>query len=381
MKISQHVLTDIPSVIHLLNNYNAQQFDLHLVFSHKKYFEDENLKKQLKSTFENTILMGCSTAGEIGSKKVLDDTFVLTSIKFENTRVKKSVFNLNDNKDSRKAGETLAKELLDPDLKHVFILSEGLNVNGTHLIEGINSILDHKINVSGGLAGDNGNFVKTYVADLENNFISNCVSAIGFYGGNISTSSASYGGWDSFGIDRVVTKSIENVVYEIDGKPALELYKTYLGDLSSELPASALFFPIEMRESEHSELLVRTILGISENDQSLTFASNIPEGSSIRLMKTNVNRVIDGAEKATQIIKKSIIKEPELVIMVSCIGRKLVLKKLTQDEVEAVTSSFDDDVFFTGFYSYGELSKQNGFSACSLHNQTMTLTSISEILP
>ena len=80
-------------------------------------------------------------------------------------------------------------------------------------------------------------------------------------------------------------------------------------------------------------------------------------------------------------IKKSIIKEPELVIMVSCIGRKLVLKKLTQDEVEAVTSSFDDDVFFTGFYSYGELSKQNGFSACSLHNQTMTLTSISEILP
>lgn len=96
-------------------------------------------------------------------------------------------------------------------------------------------------------------------------------------------------------------------------------------------------------------------------------------------MKTNVNRVIDGAEKAADIIKDSIKENVDLVLMVSCVGRKLVLKQLTQDEVEAVTSSFNNNTVFTGFYSYGELSKLKGHNECYLHNQTMTLTAISEI--
>ena len=110
-----------------------------------------------------------------------------------------------------------------------------------------------------------------------------------------------------------------------------------------------------------------------------SISSDIPEGSFVRLMKTNVNRVIDGAEKAANIIKESGIENVDLVLMVSCVGRKLVLKQLTQDEVEAVTSSFNEKAIFTGFYSYGELSKLKGHNDCNLHNQTMTLTAISEI--
>ena len=379
MKIQQVVLNEKEEIIAALNNPELEQNDFHLIFCDKLFLSDKSITDAIKATFNKSILIGCTSAGEIGNKAISEGTFVITSVKLEKSTVKKSSFILNDMSESFKAGEYIANQLADKSLKHIFVLSEGLNVNGTRLVEGINSVLDNSVNVSGGLAGDSGEFVKTYVTDMDNNFIPNCISAIGFYGESIISTSGSFGGWDTFGIDRIVTKSIENIVFEIDGKPALDLYKSYLGDLSNELPRSALFFPLGMKENEDTEVLVRTILSVDEKNNSLTFAGNIPEGAYVRLMKTNVERVIDGADKAAKIIKNSLSEKTELVLIVSCIGRKLVLKQLTQDEVDAVTENFNNDAIFTGFYSYGEISKLNYHSSCNLHNQTMTITAISEI--
>ena len=379
MKIQQVVLNKKEEVIAALNNPELDKNDFHFIFCDKLFLTDNYITDAIKSTFNKSILIGCSSAGEIGNKEISEGAFVLTSVKLEKSTVRKSSFILSNISESYKAGEYIAKQLADKNLKHVFVLSEGLNVNGTRLVEGINSVLDNSVNVSGGLAGDNGEFIKTYVTDMDNNFIPNCISAIGFYGESIISTSGSYGGWDTFGIDRIVTKSNENVVFEIDGKPALDLYKSYLGDLSANLPGSGLFFPLGMKENENSELLVRTILAVDEEKNSLTFAGNIPEGAYVRLMKTNMERVIAGAEKAAQIIKNNLTNKAELVLMISCIGRKLVLKQLTQDEVDAVTENLNSDAYFAGFYSYGELSKISAQNSCSLHNQTMTLTAISEI--
>jgi hypothetical protein len=379
MNIKQVKAKSKDEIIIELKSILVNEYDFHILFCDKKFIEDEELNQLYKNTFASSLLMGCSTAGEIGEKNFSEHSFVLTSVKLNKSKVKKSVYHLTSVNDSHKAGETIAKDLLADDLKYVFVLSEGLNVNGTRLIEGINSILDEKVNVSGGLAGDDFEFVKTYVCDEENKFSNNCIAALGFYGDALETASGSHGGWDSFGIDRVVTKSEENIVYEIDGQPALQLYKSYLGEKAAELPGSALFFPLEMRTSENGELLVRTILGVNEQENSLTFAGNIPEGSFVRLMKTNVNRVIGGAEKSSELIKEGLINDPKLIFMISCVGRKMVLKQLTQDEIDAVTESFDDEVVFTGFYSYGELSKLKGNNSCALHNQTMTVAGITEI--
>ncbi len=378
MKINQVVFKSKDEFLNKIHDIDFAGFDVHFLFADKLYLADLDIQQVIDLKFKNEVLMGCSTAGEISLKNFEESSLNITSVKFKNARVKKCAITLDETKDSFKAGEHLAQQLLEEDLKQVFVLSEGIHVNGTYLVDGLNSVLKNDINVSGGLAGDNAEFLKTYVADMNNQFVSDCISAIGIYGSDIHSGSGSYGGWDSFGIDRIVTKSKDNVVYEIDGKPALELYKFYLGDMSKDLPGSALFFPLEMRESEDSELLVRTILGINESENSLTFAGNIPEGAFVRLMKTNVNRVIDAAEKAANLIDELIIDDAKLVLMVSCVGRKLVLKQLTQDEVEAVTSSFSDETVFAGFYSYGELSKLKGNHACNLHNQTMTLTAISE---
>ena len=379
MNSIQYSFNTKQEVLNFLQHFEGKNHQLNILFSDLVFLEDIEVTSAIQKAFHGAILMACSTAGEISNEKMSETTLVLTCVDFDHVRLKKCTYKLLSIQDSHNAGVSLGQDLLAADLKHVFILSNGISVNGTRFIEGINSVIGSEINVSGGLAGDNGNFSKTYVADNDNEFTSDSISALGFYGERLITSSGSYGGWDSFGIDRVVTKSNENIVYEIDGQPALELYKSYLGDKSSELPGSALFFPLEMRVSEDAELLVRTILGVNESDNSLTFAGNIPEGSFVRLMKTNVNRVIDGAEKAADIIKESMQEVPNLVIMISCVGRKLVLKQLTQDEIEAVNQSWPKGTTYTGFYSNGELSKTKGQLGCNLHNQTMTLTAIAEI--
>lgn len=378
MKINQLQIKNKENIIDALKNIVPAEYDLHFIFADKLYFDDKQINDFIKNHFNGSIISGCSASGEISGRNFTEHSFCLTSVKFVNTSIKKAAVHIKGSEDSYEAGLQIVNQLNNDQLKHLFILSDGNVVNGTRLLEGINKNISKTINISGGLAGDNAEFVKTYVADENNEFCSHCISAIGFYGDHIITESGSYGGWDSFGIDRLVTKSIENTVYEIDHQPALDLYKSYLGDRSSELPGSAMYFPLEMRETEFNEPLVRTVLGINEENKSITFAGNIPEGSFVRLMKTNVNRVIEGANKSGKLITENLNSSPELVIMISCVGRKIVLKQLTQDEVDAVTENFDEKTCFTGFYSHGEISKMKFVDNCKLHNQTMTLTAFSE---
>jgi hypothetical protein len=239
-------------------------------------------------------------------------------------------------------------------------------------------VLKSSVVVSGGLAGDKDKFEKTWIID-RGTLKDSSVCAIGFYGENIHFEAASKGGWDSLGLRRTVTRSKDNILYELDGKPALEIYKRYLGDKAKELPASGLLFPLELREgSDTKESKVRTVLGVDESNQSITFAGNIPQGSQVTLMKANFNRLVDGAGKSAEALNLSkYTNEPLLCIAISCVGRKLVLKSRIDEEVEAVKEILPKNTNLLGFYSYGEISPLAS-GRCDLHNQTMTLTAIWE---
>jgi hypothetical protein len=229
------------------------------------------------------------------------------------------------------------------------------------------------------MAGDADRFEKTQVGLNELPAEGNVV-AIGFYGNQIKIGHSSFGGWDEFGRERVITKSTKNVLYEIDGRSALDLYKEYLGPYVNELPGSALLFPLSMRMEGSDQSLVRTILAISEEDKSMTFAGNLPEGAKVRLMKANFDRIINGSSvAATQSLSSAPSKNsPELAILISCVGRKLILQERTYEEVIAAKNIFGPDTVITGYYSYGEISPFNTESNCELHNQTMTITTFSE---
>jgi hypothetical protein len=260
------------------------------------------------------------------------------------------------------------------------ILSEGLNINGSELTKGINNQLKDRIPVTGGLAGDQDQFNETVIV-YNGTGMKNQVIAIGFYGDQLQVGYGSMGGWDSFGVDREVTRSKGNILYELDGQPALELYKKYLGAHAANLPASALLFPLSLRLQNSETSLVRTILAVNEDDGSMVFAGDIPQGEYVRLMKANFDRLIDGANDAAEMSKISLQNaDADLAILISCVGRKLVLKQRVEEELEAIREVLGDGVAMTGFYSYGEISPIKPFEQhCELHNQTMTITLFKEI--
>jgi len=349
-----------------------------LIFSSLDQSKVQENVSNIATLFPNSIIIGASTSGEIFKEDVFDDTIVVSITKFESTILKHNVCKTIGNDTSYEDGISIANELYSDDLKGIFVLSDGLLTNGSNLTKGLSSVVKSSVVVSGGLAGDKDKFEKTWI--IENGILKEAaVCAVGFYGENIHFEAASKGGWDSLGLSRTVTKNKDNILYELDGKPALEIYKRYLGDKAKELPASGLLFPIELKEgTDDKESKVRTVLGIDESNQSITFAGNIPQGSEVTLMKANFNRLVDGAGKSAEALNLSkYTNEPLLCIAISCVGRKLVLKSRIDEEVEAVKEILPKNTNLLGFYSYGEISPLAS-GRCDLHNQTMTLTAIWE---
>ena len=353
--------------------------DLILIFGSPYQLKNSGVVEVLRKSYKDSIITGCSTSGEIIGTSVYDNTLIATAVKFKTSKVVYNSIGIDKVENSLEAGKSLIEKFDFDGLQHIFVLSDGLSVNGSELVKGIRIALPHKLNVTGGLAGDGADFQNTYVIENEKLVQSKIVTALGFYGDDIKINYGSLGGWDSFGIERQVTKSEANVLYEIDHAPALDLYEAFLGDQASSLPASGLLFPLSLRTSPGEEPVVRTILGINREAKSLTFAGDLPEGSSVKFMKANVDRLITGAEDAAKVSSQPLnTSNVELAILISCVGRKLVLKQMVEEEVEAVQDVFGEKVTLAGFYSYGEIAPFLKDARCELHNQTMTITTFTE---
>ncbi len=349
--------------------------DLFILFSGSKIENIQEVVSSVKTQYPVSYISGCSTSGEISDITVKDDSISLTAIKFDESSFKKISVDISDVSESHSVGQQLMNGLPKEGLRHVLIFSDGLHVNGAELVKGLKNDLPKDVNITGGLAGDGADFVKTFI--IDDGIFEKRIVAIGLYGSSLKIGYGSKGGWDSFGIERKVTKSDGSILYELDGEPALDIYKSFLGDKAKDLPGSGLLFPLSLREDENLPV-VRTILAVDEESKSLTFAGSIPTGAYVRFMKANIDRVIDGAADSAETSYEITGQDTELAILISCVGRKLVLKQLVEEEVDAVREVIGDQAVMTGFYSYGEIAPFAGFSPCQLHNQTMTITTISE---
>jgi hypothetical protein len=349
-----------------------------LAFGSRACLEDPTPLRQLAAAYPRAKVVGCSTAGEILGTSVFDRTVAVAVSRFEGTRLRLTGAAVNSADDSAEAGRTIAAALTAPDLRGVMVLSDGLKVNGTELVTGLVGALPASVTVTGGLAGDDDRFQRTWTL-RDGTPTTGWISAVGFYGDRVVIRHGSRGGWDIFGPERRVTRAAGNVLYEIDGQPALDLYKRYLGDLAAELPASALLFPLSLRRvRDDEEAVVRTILSVDEQQRSMTFAGDMPQGSLVQLMRANFDRLVDGAEDAARGLGGPAAAGPgSLTVAISCVGRRLILRERAEDEVEAVHQLMPAGSQLLGFYSYGEISPYAS-GRCDLHNQTMTLTHLAE---
>jgi len=343
------------------------------VFGGVDFFKSSESTKSLKEVFPNSMVLGCSTAGEISDKGVTDNSLVITGMHSAKAKTKAARVKIENGAKSDEAGQNLAKALNAPDLSSVFVLGRGLDINGTGLVEGIRKIVDSKVVITGGLAGDGGAFKETFTY-LDGVASSGEVVAFGVYGNSMKIGYGSVGGWKPFGPLRKVTKSKDNVMFEIDGAPALDVYKKYLGEDAKGLPGSGLRYPFALLDGNEDQVgIIRTILAVDEKAGSMTFAGDIPEGGLVRLMHAEMDGLVGGAKAAAQ---GSIVngRAEGVGLLISCVGRKLVLGADIDNEIDAVKEVFGDDAHVTGFYSYGEICPMTGFSECKLHNQTMTVT-------
>jgi hypothetical protein len=338
---------------------------------------------ELRGMFPQANILGCSTGGQINNDDISDDEIVAAAISFDATSLRLCRQDISGPHQSHDCGEAIGRGLLADDLAGVFVLSDGLNVNGSELVDGITKVIGSKISLTGGLAGDGADFKETLVGgDCAPR--SSTVAAIGFYGPAIRVGHGSAGGWDVFGPRRQVTRSAGNVLFELDGEPALDLHQRYLGPEESKgLPGSALLFPMQVCDVERPDsAVVRTVLAVDHEARSMTFAGDVPQGWTAQLMRGNFDRLAAGAADAARQARTGVEAKDEdqrFSILVSCIGRRLLMGQRTTEETEAAGAELGPNNPRLGFYSYGEISPHAKSGICELHNQTMTVTSFAEV--
>lgn len=348
-----------------------------LLFGGADALRDPAVRSEIRRTWPGAHVVGCTTAGEIAGERVRDDTLVATALSFEHTTVAIAEARIGGRAESREAGAQLARSLPKEGLAHVLVFSDGLLVNGSALVDGIVSSLPPGVKVTGGLAGDGSRFAETLVV-LDDEGVAGRVVAVGLISDRLRVGYGSRGGWDPFGVEWEITRSDDNVLFELDGRSALELYETYLGDHARELPASALRFPLALRRGDE-EAVVRTVLAIDRESGSMTFAGDMPTGSRARFMRANYDRLVEGADDAARTAREAGGEAPSSVaLLISCVGRKLVLQQRVEEELEAVRDGLGTGTVLAGFYSYGEISPFAPGAPCTLHNQTMTVTTLRE---
>ena len=355
-----------------------------LAFGQGEAIRSGALLDELRGAFPQAVIVGCSSAGDVAHGQIVDDPLSVVVARFERTSLTWAATAIAGVADSYQAGIRLARQLPSDGLRAVLVYASGVAVNGAALVAGMTEGLPIGTPISGGLAGDGSRFERTWVVG-DTAVIEHGVTAVGLYGAALLVGHGCESGWQDFGPERTITRAEGNVLFELDGRPALTLYKDYLGRLADQLPGSALLFPLSIRTiGDDGPPVIRTILGIDDETDTMTFAGEMPVGASARLMRTNIDRLAISAEAAARQALGTIGRiardrgEPVLAISVSCVGRRLVMGERTEEEVEAVTQGLPPGSVLAGFYSYGEISPQRGCTGGSLHNQTMTLTVLAE---
>jgi hypothetical protein len=378
MKIALFKYDSIKWESHFENSSQEEDTQIVLCFGDKKILASLDIYNTVRAKFPFAKIVFSSTAGQIFNLQVLDSVMIAVAFSMEHTPIKAAKVSIDDYESSYSAGYELIQKLPKEGLSYLFIISDGHKINGSELVKGINSVVADNVVVSGGLAGDGAEFNST-LTGLDENPTEGIVVALGFYGDQFIVSSGTGGGWSNFGPERVVTKSTGNRLYEINNMNALELYKKYLGPEAKRLPGSALLFPLAILIDGSEYPLVRTILSINEKEGYMQFAGDIPEGSKVRLMRANFDNLIEAASKAASRSINKVIKAPDFCLIVSCVGRKLVLGGRIDEEIVAVDDLLAHKTPIAGFYSYGEISPFNNESNCRLHNQSISITCFYEL--
>lgn len=354
--------------------------DIVLYFGNRDVLRSAQRYAELRAAYPAAKIVGCSAMQSIAGDRMIEDGIVAVALGFARTTVRVAHAHVKDIWQSRAAGAAIGKALAAADLAGVFVLADGLRVNGSDMTAGLHDTIGSGPLVIGGMASDSLDYTEVLIgADFPAR--SGMVAAIGFYGDAIRFAHGRGSGWDAFGPRRSITRSSSNVLYELDGKPAYALYQRYLAEeMSAGIPAMIMFPLLVTPPDDSNGALVRANIGV-DADGAMTFAGNVPEGWIARLMRGNIDRLIlasgDAGRQAR--VAQAQPGTPSLALVVGCGGRAILMGQRTEEELEAAGAQLAGDTKRIGFYSYGEIAPICELGASDVHNQTMTITSLYEV--
>ncbi len=148
-------------------------------FGTRHMLADGALYDSLRTLYPDAHVLGCSTGGQLAAGDVSDETASALALDFAGTGLRVARARISTPGASRETGATIGAALKDPHLAGVFVLSDGLHVNGSALVEGIASEVGGNVPVSGGLAGDGADFIETLVG-CDGPPTTDTVAAVGF---------------------------------------------------------------------------------------------------------------------------------------------------------------------------------------------------------
>lgn len=365
----------------ILSDLNlGEKAQLVFVFGSTELVQDQELFDDVRSNYPKAEIVVSSGSGEIFDGKVFRDSLNVTALSFAKTQIKTLEINLNDVKDSFDVGAHISAQIEKEGLSNLMIFSNGNQINGSHLLTGLQFNLSESIPITGGLAGAYGNYLPTFTG-LNSIGTEGKVIGVGFYGEHLKIGHASKAGWTPFGPERFITKSTNNILFELNNEPILEFYKKYLDGLFEDMVEAIRIYPLGIKTENGQERLLRSFLSYNPENGSALFAGDMPEGTKVRLMRSNINSLIDAAGiAATSSMANFGIDKPDLAVCISCTGRQFVLGDWVNEEIDDVNSAFGNQVPMTGFYSYGEIAPPALLKKSALHNHTMTITTFKELV-
>ncbi len=380
MQTVQAILGDTADVQATLSPLIELKPDLVFVFGPSEALC--HLAPALVEYFPSARRIGCSAAFAISAAGVEQARCVVTAVRFESSSIVQASVPLEGQEKSFDAGKRLGESLPKDGLRAVLLLCQGVRIRGSDLLSGINAVLGATVPVVGGLASRKEGYYQTRVLD-DSGCGSETIVALGLYGSSLRFGFGVHGGWSPFGPARKVTRCEGNVLYELDGEPALDVYRRYLGDYARDLPVVGRFFPFAMLDSNHDEIgLIRSMVAVDETTGGLRFGDEMNPDCYLRMMHASTDRLVGGVETAAESARRMLAGGNSyrgLIFMVSCVGRELVMGERVEEEIEAATEVFGGEVSITGFYSFGEVSPAGLDSGCKLHNQTVMVAYLDEI--
>jgi len=367
----------------------STEADALIVFGAPK-FDQQKLLDGITSLSKDTLMIGGTTAGEISTKGLSTNSVVIMALK-SNTIKFSTGLGENVSKNEKMAGAKAAKEALKKMqlkvAKTFIMVPEGLKGDGLAIIEGVKSVLGEKFEIVGGSAGDEGDFKKTFQY-YNGKVYQNAVPGL-LIGGDIKTATGVRSGWEAIGTTMTCTKATGMLVQKFDDKPALDVYKEYLGEeISKKLPAVALEYPIGMIDEKANidgkeYFQLRAPMSVDEKLGTISLAARIPQGTRVTITGATKDAVINASKLAAVQAKETLgNSKPSAIFMFSCVARKIVLGKRTQEEIDEVQKVFGKNVPMIGFYTYGEIGpidkRTANLKPTKYHNQTVVLMIIGE---